>query len=149
MIKRSGSVSLTSVAVPDPGSGSFLTPGSRIRNRFFPIPDPKPIFWKLRDSLVSIKFYNSLKVCPNFFLQNFKNQNIFNYVKFVAKKRYDKKFVFTPGSGINIPDPQHCLWLTDAHPEGPKIYGSGSATLEKLTVGWQHPSTASILFQLR
>jgi hypothetical protein len=32
-----------------PGSGAFLTPGSGIRNRFFPdpgsrIPDPKPIF---------------------------------------------------------------------------------------------------------
>ncbi len=43
------------VADPDPGSGAFLTPGSGIRNRFFPdpgsrisdpgsrIPDPKPI----------------------------------------------------------------------------------------------------------
>jgi hypothetical protein len=33
------------VADPDPGSGAFLTPGSGIRNRFFPdpgsrIPDP-------------------------------------------------------------------------------------------------------------
>ncbi len=43
---------VTSVAVPDPGSGAFLTPGpgSGIRNRFFPdpgsrIPDPKPIFF--------------------------------------------------------------------------------------------------------
>jgi hypothetical protein len=38
-----------SVADPDPGSGSFLTPGSGIRNRFFTdpgsrIPDPKSIF---------------------------------------------------------------------------------------------------------
>jgi hypothetical protein len=38
-----------SVADPDPGSGAFLTPGSGIRNRFFPdpgsrIPDPKLIF---------------------------------------------------------------------------------------------------------
>ena len=38
-----------SVADPDPGFGAFLTPGSGIRNRFFPdlgsrIPDPKPIF---------------------------------------------------------------------------------------------------------
>jgi hypothetical protein len=40
-----------SVADPDPGSGigCFLTPGSGIRNRFFPdpgsqIPDPKTIF---------------------------------------------------------------------------------------------------------
>ncbi len=39
----------SSVADPDPGSGSFLTPGSGIRIRFFPdpasrIPDSKPIF---------------------------------------------------------------------------------------------------------
>ncbi len=41
----------SSVADPDPGSGigCFLTPGSGIRNRFFPdpgsrIPDPKTIF---------------------------------------------------------------------------------------------------------
>jgi hypothetical protein len=38
-----------SVADPDPGSGAFLTPGSGIRNRFFPdpgsrIPNPKTIF---------------------------------------------------------------------------------------------------------
>jgi len=39
----------TIVADPDPGSGAFLTPGSGIRNKFFPdpgsrIPDPKTIF---------------------------------------------------------------------------------------------------------
>jgi len=40
-------IALLSVADPDPGSGSFLTPGSGIRNRFFSgsrIPDPKTIF---------------------------------------------------------------------------------------------------------
>jgi hypothetical protein len=31
-------IALLSVADPDPGSGSFLTPGSGIRNRFFPDP---------------------------------------------------------------------------------------------------------------
>jgi hypothetical protein len=36
---------------PDPGSDAFLTPGSGIRNMFFPdpgsrIPDPKPILLK-------------------------------------------------------------------------------------------------------
>jgi hypothetical protein len=35
-----------SVADPDPGSGAFLTPGSRIRNRFFPDPGSQiHIFW--------------------------------------------------------------------------------------------------------
>jgi hypothetical protein len=33
-----------SVADPDSGSGAFVTPGYGIRNRFFRIPDPKPIF---------------------------------------------------------------------------------------------------------
>jgi hypothetical protein len=38
-----------SVAYPDPGSGTFLTPGSGIWNGFFPdpgsrIPEPKPIY---------------------------------------------------------------------------------------------------------
>jgi hypothetical protein len=31
-------IALLSVADPDPGSGAFLTPGSGIRNRFFPDP---------------------------------------------------------------------------------------------------------------
>jgi hypothetical protein len=66
-------------------------------------------------------FNNSLKFGANFFLQHFKNI-IFNFVKFVAQKKYDKNFlsplsfvaVFAgsgmgkkSGSGINIPDPQH------------------------------------------
>jgi hypothetical protein len=39
----------SSVVDLDPGSGAFLTPGSGIRNRFFPdpgsqIPDPELIF---------------------------------------------------------------------------------------------------------
>ncbi len=32
------------ISVADPGSGAFLTPGSGIRNSFFRIPDPKPIY---------------------------------------------------------------------------------------------------------
>jgi hypothetical protein len=71
---------LFSVADPDPGSGigCFLTPGSGIRNRFFPdpgsrIPDPKTIFLRA-----------SLKIGPNFFLQHFKAKIIYNFVKFVA-----------------------------------------------------------------
>jgi hypothetical protein len=38
---------LCSVADPDPGYGTFLTPGSGIRNRFFPDPGsriPRPYF---------------------------------------------------------------------------------------------------------
>jgi len=65
-----------------------LTPGSGIRNRFFPDPE-------------------FLNFGPNFFLQLFKNKIIKNFVKFVATiKGMTTNF---PGSGINIPDPQH--WL--------------------------------------
>jgi hypothetical protein len=36
--------SSVTAADPDPGSGAFLTPESGIQNRFFRIPDHKPIF---------------------------------------------------------------------------------------------------------
>jgi hypothetical protein len=79
------------------------------------------------------KFYNSLKTGLNFFLQHLKKKVIFNFVKFVATKKGLTKIFFSPlsfvvvfgsgirdpgsgmdknqdpGSGINIPDPQHCL----------------------------------------
>jgi hypothetical protein len=78
------------------------------------------------------KFYDSLKIGQNFFLQHFKTKIIYYFVKFVAtEKRMTTNFfshlsfvaVFgsgirdpgsgigknqDPGSGINIPDPQHC-----------------------------------------
>jgi hypothetical protein len=57
-------------SVADPGSGAFLTPGSGIRNRFFPDPgSPTHIFESLLVIFLSKKFYNSLKIGPNFFLQ--------------------------------------------------------------------------------
>ncbi len=51
-LRKSNSTLVFSVADPDPGSGAFLTPGSGIRNRFFPdpgsrIPDPKPILLRV------------------------------------------------------------------------------------------------------
>ncbi len=70
--------------------------------------------------------YNSLKIGPNFFLQHFKIKIVYNFVKFVATKKVWQQFFFSslsfvpvfgsgigdPGSGINIPDPQHwnLLW---------------------------------------
>ncbi len=68
------------VADPDPGSGAFMTSGSGIRNRFFPDPGsriPNPHFWKLSDNFLGKKFYNSLKIGPNFFLHNFMNTPLF------------------------------------------------------------------------
>ncbi len=89
----------SSVADPDPGSGAFLTwirdpvpfwpldPGSGIG--FFRIPDlgsriPNPYFWELCDNFLGKKFYNSLKIGPNVFLQHFKTKIIFNFVKFAV-----------------------------------------------------------------
>ncbi len=70
------------------GSGAFLTPGSGIRNRFFPdpqIPNPffesfVPIFWA-KSSIILWKLFQF------FFLQHFKNKIIFYFVKFIATKQ--------------------------------------------------------------
>ncbi len=75
----------SSVADPDPGSGDFLTPGSGIRNRFFPDPGSQiHIFESLLTIFLGKKFYNSLKIGPNFFLQHIKTKIMCNFVKFVA-----------------------------------------------------------------
>jgi hypothetical protein len=81
-------------ADPDPGSGAILTPGPGIRDpeQVFSgsrIPDlgsrmPNPYFWDLGDNFLGKKFYNSLKIGPNFFLQHFKTKIMFKFVKFVA-----------------------------------------------------------------
>jgi hypothetical protein len=74
----------SSIADPDPGSVAFLTLGSGIRNtgRFFPDPgsgitDPgsrTQNFESLVTIFLGIKFYDSFKIGPNFFLNNFKNK---------------------------------------------------------------------------
>jgi hypothetical protein len=54
-----------------------LTPGSGIRNRFFPDLGsriPRPYFLELFDNFFGKKFYISLKIGPNFFLQHFKTK---------------------------------------------------------------------------
>jgi hypothetical protein len=77
-----------SVADPDPGSGAFLTPGSGIRNRCFPdLGSRTHIFKSLVISFSGKKFYNSLKIGPNFFLQHSKNKIIFNLVNFMSTKK--------------------------------------------------------------
>ncbi len=122
--------------IRDPGPGAFLTldpdPGSG--TGFFRIPDlgsriPTPYFLELSNKVLGKRFYNSLKTGPRFFLQHSKNRIIFNFVKFVATKIGSTTKLFTPlllllfldpgsgmgknqdpGSGINIPDPQHWFW---------------------------------------
>ncbi len=80
------------------GSGAFLTPGSRI---------PNPYFWELSDNFLDKKFYNSLKICPNFFLQHFKTKIIFNFCEICGYiKSYENKFFFTPLFWC-------CFWIWD------------------------------------
>jgi hypothetical protein len=115
-----------------------LTLGSVIRNRFFSgsrISDPGSqthIF----ESLVTIFWLKSSVILGKFaqiFSSAFQKRNSFQFCEICGyRKRYDKKFFFTacpffcccfwirdpgsgmgksqdPGSGINIPDPQHCV----------------------------------------
>ncbi len=121
---------------PDPGSGAFLTPGSGIRNRFFPdpgsrIPDPGSQTHTF-ESLVTIFWAKSSIILWKFDQIFFFSTSKLKYVQFCEIsgyiKRYDIKFFFhpsllllfldpgsgmgknqDPGSGINIPDPQHCV----------------------------------------
>ncbi len=75
-----------SVADPDPGSGAFLTPGSGIRNRFFPDPGSRiPDLGSqthIFESLVTIFWVKSSIILRKF--QNFRTKIIWNFVKFVA-----------------------------------------------------------------
>ncbi len=112
-----GSVLVTSVA--DPGSDALLTPGSGIRNRFFPDPGSQTHVF---ESLVKIESFENW---PKFF-QHSKHKIIINFVKFVATKKITTtnfsplSFVALFGSGIRDPG-----WIKirirDKHP--------GSATL--------------------
>jgi hypothetical protein len=73
------------------------------------------MFLRAYDYFLCKKFYNSLKIGQNFFLQHFKNKIIYNFlVKFMAAKKVLPTNIFSPLSflavfGSGIPDPQH--WL--------------------------------------
>ncbi len=97
---------ISSVPDPDPGSGAFLTSGSGIRNRFFSGSRiPNPYFWELRDNFLGKKFYNSLKIGPNFFLQQFKTKIMYNFVKFVATLKGMTSNFFYPSLLLLFLDP--------------------------------------------
>ncbi len=98
------------------GSGSgircLFDPG--IRNRFFPDPGsriPNPYFLELSDNFWGKKFYNSLKIGLNFFLQHFKTKIMLNFLNLWLYKKvpYDNKFFsplsFTAVVGSEIRDP--------------------------------------------
>ncbi len=80
-------------------SGKNQCCGSGSGNRFIPDPGsriPNLYFWKLSDTFLSKKFYNSLKFGPNFFLQHFKNKFFLHFVKFVATKKFMTTNFFHP-----------------------------------------------------
>jgi hypothetical protein len=73
---------------PDPGSGAFLTPGSRsgIRDE-----QPRSHFLELRNHFLGLKYLNS-----------------FTRIRDPGWKNSDPGWKNSdPGSGINIPNPQH------------------------------------------
>jgi hypothetical protein len=94
---------------PDPkpwGSviGFFQIPDPRSR-----IPDPGSqthIFESFSDNFLGKKFYNSLKIGPNFFLQHFKNKQFCEFI--ATKKRYDNKF-FRPSLLLLFLDPRSAI----------------------------------------
>ncbi len=96
----------SSVADPVPGSGAFLTPGSGIRNRFFPDSlgsrITNPYFWELSENFLVKKFYDSLKIDLNFFLQHIKTKIIYNFVKFVATYKVMTTNFFSPLSFVAV-----------------------------------------------
>ncbi len=120
----------TSVADPDPGSGAFLTPGSGIRNRFFPDPGSRilnPYFWEFSDNFLGKKFYNSMKIGPNFFLQQFETKimwNLWLHRKVWHQIFFHPSFVAVFGSGIRDPG-----WvkirIRDKHPGSATLHNTG------------------------
>ncbi len=80
-------VHLITFSSVDPGSGAFMTPGSGIRHGKNPIRDEHPRSF-FRESLETV------------FL-----------VKKYLLMRIRIRDLFDPGSGLNIPDPQHWLFL--------------------------------------
>jgi hypothetical protein len=51
------------------------------------------------------KFYNSMKIGPHIFLQHFKNNIIFNFVKFMATKKGMTNNFFHPSLLLLFLDP--------------------------------------------
>ncbi len=129
------------------GSGSgiraFLTPGSGIRDPgsgifLVRIPDPKLIFWELIDNILGKIFYNSLKFCPNFFLQHFKNKIILHFVKFVATKKCLTTTFFSPLSFVAV------------FGSGTRDPGSGMGNNQDPGSGIRdkHPGFATLIYRL-
>ncbi len=80
-----------SVADPDPGSGAFLTPGSGMGKKSgsgSEMSNPDHISERLEIIFLGLKYLNSVMQHCRFGIRDGKNSDL--------------------GSGLNIPDPQHC-----------------------------------------
>jgi hypothetical protein len=77
------------------------------------------------------KFYNYLKISPNYFLHHFNNKIIFNFVKFVATKNSMTTHFFHPSLLLLFLDP------------GSEIRDPGWV---KIRIRDKHPGTATLLF---
>jgi hypothetical protein len=84
------------------------------------------------------KFYNSLKIGPNVFIQYFKNKIIFNFVKFVATKQGMTKYFFTPLFCC-------CFWIRDPRSEiqDPRS-GIRDPGWVKIRIRDKHPGSATL-----
>ncbi len=100
----------------DPGSRIGFFSGSRISDPGSRIPNP--YFLELFDNFFGKKFYNSLKIGPNYFLQHFKNKIIFKLWNLWLK------FFFTPLFCC-------CFWIRDRYPgSGIRDPGSGMGKIQ-------------------
>ncbi len=112
---------------PDPGSVAFLNPRIQIRDKFFPNPGSPTHISKCYVAIFWVKNTQVFVNWPKSFLYLFKNKMISNLWSLWLQKREDNCIIFTlfccwwirdqgcgirdgkkSGSGINIPDPQHC-----------------------------------------
>ncbi len=118
-LRRSACYSVLRIRIWDPGTSAFLTldpdPWSGIdfspnpRSR---IPDPNPIYLELNDKFLGTKFYNSLKIGPNFFLQHLKNKNNFQFCEICGyKKKVWQLIFFHPSLLLLFLDPG--FWIRD------------------------------------
>ncbi len=97
---------------------------------------PNPYFWEFSETFLGKKFYNSLKIGPNYFLQHFKNWIIFNFVKFVAAKK---------GMTTNFFHPSLLLLFLDPGP-GSEIRDPGCI---KIRIRDKHPGSATLNFWIK
>jgi hypothetical protein len=89
------------IRIRDPGSGTFLTPGSGIRNRIFRIPGPTIIFESLKPIFSWLKKWKNAK-CATVM-----SQDLFQQERKATKRwenRYKKNF-FTSPCFFGIRDP--------------------------------------------